>query len=337
MTPAGTHAPADVVIAEDVWGTAFEELARTHHVVRLPQGTGSGDETLREALAGARALVVRNRTEVTADLLAAAPHLKIVARAGVGLDNIDVDAADAAGVVVTAGLGANATSVAEHTLALALSLLRDVIKHDRATRKGIWRRTPGRELAGKTWGILGVGATGLAVARLLAAFGVQVWGYDPYADPQSERIRASGVRLATLDEVVAGADILSVHLPATPETRHLLDADLLARTRPGALLINVGRGEVIDEKALMAALESGHLAGAGLDVRGTEPPELSRLEWLETVILTPHVAGITAESQERIVGMLAEDIAAVLSGQAASHAVGRLRDTPRDTPVEVAS
>lgn len=311
-----------IVVVEDVWGEALETLAGTHDVRWEPDAWVDPD-LLRHAVAEATAVVVRNRAQVTAELLEAAPALRIVARAGTGLDNIDVAAADRAGVVVSAARGANATSVGEHSLLLALGLLRELPEHDRAVHQGSWQRRPGRELSGKTWGLLGVGATGLAVAELLRGFGSRVLAYDPYVDPHDPRIRAAGVTMSDLDIVLGQADVLSVHLPATPETTGLLDADVFGRMKPGAVLISVGRGEVVDEQALADALESGHLAGAGLDVRAVEPPEPSPLDKVSSVIYTPHVAGITVESQERIVSVLADDVAAVLDGREARHAVGK--------------
>jgi D-3-phosphoglycerate dehydrogenase/(S)-sulfolactate dehydrogenase len=301
---------AEILVVEDVWGDPFEHLAASRTIAREPV---VGD------LAGVRALVVRNRTRVDAGLLQAAPSLEVVGRAGVGLDNIDLAAADERGVVVVAPLGANAVSVAEHTLALALAVARDVPAHDRAVRAGRWTRTPGRELAGRTWGLLGFGATGRAVARLAAALDMRVLAYDPYADGNSD------AELADLPAVLGAADVLSVHLPATPQTRGLLGDDALRRMRRDAILVSVGRGEVVDEDALAAALREGRLAGAGLDVRASEPPAPGPLDDAPNVIYTPHVAGITADSQRRIASVLADDICAVLDGGEAEHAVGRHR------------
>nr|WP_246220758.1 NAD(P)-dependent oxidoreductase [Phytoactinopolyspora mesophila] len=291
--------------------------------VRHDPAAWSTPERIVAVAAGARALVVRNRAQVDAALLDALPALHVVARAGTGLDNIDLDAADQRGVVVVAPLGANALSVAEHTLGLALAVARRIVKLDVECRAGGWNRTPGLELSGRTWGVLGAGATARAVARVAAALGMAVIAYDPYVDAGDPELAQLGVRLAPLSEVMATADVISSHLPATDATRHLVDASLLAHVKPQALFVSVGRGEVVDEEALADALESGRLAGAGLDVREQEPPVPGRLEKLDNVVLTPHVAGITAQSQERIVGILAADIEAVLSGAPARHAVGQ--------------
>jgi (S)-sulfolactate dehydrogenase len=303
----------DVLLVEDVWADTFDERFRGLTVRREPVA-GHAD-----LMADARALIVRNRTAVDGDLLAAAPRLEVIGRFGVGLDNIDVAAADACGVVVVAPLGANAISVAEHTVALALALSRELTRHDAAVRAGGWQRAPGRELAGRTWGLLGAGATGQAVARLADALRMPVVAHDPYA-------AADGAfRMVDFGTLLASADVLSVHVPLTAQTRRVLDAAAFARMRPGALLISVGRGEVVDEDALAVALRDGPLGGAGLDVRALEPPRPGPLDAAPNVIFTPHVAGITVESQRRIATILAEDITAVLSGGTASHAVGAHR------------
>jgi len=309
----------DIVITEDVWADELAERFRDRSVLRQPDAW-SDRQQLCALAAGARALVVRNRTPVDRELLAAAPRLEVVGRFGVGLDNIDMPAADAGGVVVVAAAGANAVSVAEHTLALALTLSRQLTEHNAAVRSGRWQRTPGRELAGRTWGLLGAGATGRAVARIAGALRMPVLGYDPYADPAA--VRAAGIKLVSLDDLLATADVLSIHLPLTPRTRNLIGSETLARLRPGSLLINVGRGEVVDEAALASALRSGQVGGAGLDVRAAEPPPPGPLDDAPNVIFTPHVAGITRESQQRIASIIAEDVIAVLDGKAAAHAAG---------------
>jgi len=200
-----------ILISEDVWGTPFQKLEGSFPITRNDD-LWSNPEELKASLKEATALVVRNRTKVTAEVIAAAPKLKVIARAGVGLDNIDIKAADAAGVVVVAGLGANAVSVGELTLGLALALLRNVPGHDVATRDGGWVRTPGRELSGLTWGLLGCGATGLATAKLLQGFSCSVIGYDPYAKS------LSGIELTTFEDVLQRSDVVSIHMPSTAET-----------------------------------------------------------------------------------------------------------------------
>lgn len=293
-----------------------------HHV-------GSDAEQLRDSVSSAAALVVRNRTIVDRSLLESAPKLQIVARAGVGLDNIDLRSADELGVVVVAPLGANAQSVAEHTVALALALARDVVGNDSRVRAGSWERRYGTELAAKTWGVIGLGATGRALCALASAFGMRVVGYDPVLAEGAPLPPGLTSRAGELGELLASADVVSLHLPLTKETERMVNAGFLAGMRAGSYLINVSRGGLVDEDALADAVDSGHLGGAGLDVRSAEPPKLGRLEASNRVVQSPHIAGLTGESQEAIATALASDIAAVLEGSPASHAVGAHRRPKR--------
>jgi D-3-phosphoglycerate dehydrogenase/(S)-sulfolactate dehydrogenase len=309
-----------ILISEDVWGTPFQTLEGSFPITRNDD-LWNNPEELKTTLKDVKALVVRNRTKVTADVIAAAPNLKVIARAGVGLDNIDIKAADAAGVVVVAGLGANAVSVGELTLGLALSLLRNVPGHDVATRDGGWVRTPGRELSGLTWGLLGCGATGVATAKLIQGFNCSVLGYDPYAK------NVSGVELTTFEDVLKRSDVVSIHMPSTPETNGSINAATLALMKKDAIIVNVGRGEVINEADLIAALKAKTIAGAALDVRAQEPPITGEMETIPNLILTPHVAGITKESQLRINQILTANIELVLNSKPATHAVGALKES----------
>jgi D-3-phosphoglycerate dehydrogenase/(S)-sulfolactate dehydrogenase len=309
-----------ILISEDVWGAPFQKLEGSFPITRNDD-LWSNPEELKASLKDVTALVVRNRTKVTAEIIAAAPKLKVIARAGVGLDNIDIKAADAAGVVVVAGLGANAVSVGELTLGLALALLRNVPGHDVATRDGGWVRTPGRELSGLTWGLLGCGATGLATSKLLQGFGCSVIGYDPYAK------NLSNIELTTFDDVLKRSDVVSIHMPSTAETNGSINATSLALMKPDAIIVNVGRGEVINEADLMVALKAKTIAGAALDVRAQEPPVKGEMEEIPNLILTPHVAGITKESQLRINQILTSNIELVLNSKPATHAVGALKES----------
>ena len=309
-----------ILISEDVWGAPFQALEGSFPILRNDD-LWNNPEELKASLKDATALVVRNRTKVTADVIAAAPKLKVIARAGVGLDNIDIKAADAAGVVVVAGLGANAVSVGELTLGLGLALLRNIPGHDVATRDGGWIRTPGRELSGLTWGLLGCGATGLATAKLLQGFGCPVLGYDPYAK------NVPGVELTSFDDVLKRSDVVSIHMPSTSETNGSINAASLALMKSDAIIVNVGRGEVINEADLMAALKAKTIAGAALDVRAQEPPVAGEMEQSPNLILTPHVAGITKESQLRINQILTANIQLVLNSKPATHAVGALKES----------
>lgn len=314
-------APTEVLIAEDIHGGPIERLADRWSIGHHSEAWRDPVE-LVSLVRGAKALVVRNRTQVTRQLLENAPDLRIIARVGVGLDNIDVAAADDHNVVVSAPLGANATSVAEHTIGLALSLARRTVALDAACREGQWTRLPGAELSGGTWGLLGAGATARATGRIAGALGMRVIAYDPFIDPGQPELAAAGIRLLPLMEVLAGSDVLSCHLPATQDTCGLIDAALITQMPSHAILVNVGRGEVINEDDLADALEGGGLSGAGLDVRASEPPVPGRLEKLDSVIVTPHIAGITQQSQHRILDVLCTDIDAVMSGRIARSAVG---------------
>lgn len=304
-----------IICFESVGGSAIAQLADLHSLTTL-DGTELPDDL---DTAGVRAVVVRNRTQVDDHLLSRLPALQIIARVGVGLDNIDVGAAQRRGVVVASPRGANARSVAELTLALALAVARRLVPLDHSTRNGMWDRRPGRELYGRTWGLLGAGATGLATGQLARAMGMRVVAHDPHAD-ESELAR-KGIQPMSLEQVFTEAEVLSCHLPATSGTYGMVGSRLLSSLREGAIFINTGRGEVVDEQALVAALRSGRLSGAGLDVRAIEPPALGSLERLDNVVLTPHVAGITVDSQDHILSVLAADITAVLAGGAALNAV----------------
>jgi D-3-phosphoglycerate dehydrogenase/(S)-sulfolactate dehydrogenase len=317
-----------ILISEDVWGAPFEKLGGSFPILR-EDDLWKNPEDLKAKIKDATALVVRNRTQVTAEIIAAAPKLKVIARAGVGLDNIDIKAADAAGVVVVAGLGANAVSVGELTLGLALSMMRSIPAHDLATREGKWNRTPGRELSGLTWGLLGCGATGMATARLIQGFNCKVLGYDPFVQADDPRLPALNMSMHSLEDVLKGADVISIHMPSTPQTNNTINAATLALIKPSAIIVNVGRGEVINEADLITALKAKTIAGAALDVRAQEPPVVGELETLSNVILAPHVAGITSESQLRINEILTANIELALTGKAAVNAVGSIKESTR--------
>ena len=311
-----------IVISEDVWSEDFVELQKRFPITHESDLWNRKDD-LKTMLADAQALVVRNRTQVTRELLEAAPKLRVVARAGVGLDNIDLKAADENGIVVVAALGINAVAVAELTLGLAISLARSIAERDRSTRAGEWNRGAGTEITGKTWGLLGFGATGRAVAKLLAGFGCTVIAYDPFVTS------ADGVTLTSLDEVVAQSDILSIHLPATKDTNGVINRALLEKMKRTALIVNVGRGEVVNEVELEGALREQIIAGAALDVRVIEPPKNDLFKDLANVILTPHIAGITKESQAAINRVLVSEIEAALTQSPHQFAVGKVKQATR--------
>ena len=257
-----------ILISEDVWSEDFVALQKRFPITHEPD-LWNRKEDLKQALLSAEALVVRSRTQVTRELIEAAPKLKIIARAGVGLENIDIKAADDCGVVVAAALGINATAVAELTLGLALALARSIVERDVSTRNGEWNRAAGTELSGKTWGLLGFGATGRAVAKLLSGFGCEVIAYDPFVKS------ADSAKLVDLDSVIKNADVISIHLPTTKETTGLINSSLIAKMKSNAILLNVGRGEIINEADLEGALREKKIAGAALDYRDWETSMIS--------------------------------------------------------------
>jgi (S)-sulfolactate dehydrogenase len=250
---------------------------------------------LMAELQQAAGLVVRNQTQVDAELLAAAPHLRVVGRLGAGLDNIDVPLLREGGVELVHGGGLNARAVAEYALGAALTLARRLAASDRDVRAGRWDRYVGEELGGDRMGVVGLGATGAELCRLARALGMDVIGHDPYLEPPE------GVRAATLDEVLRTSLVVSVHVPLLESTRNLIGAPQLASMRPGAILINASRGGIVDEVALAAALRQGRPGGAALDVRPQEPPAPDDpLRTLDNVLLTPHLAGLSRQSQDAI-------------------------------------
>lgn len=269
---------------------------------------------LRDALARAHALLVRSDTQVTAELIAAAPLLRVIGRAGIGVDNIDLAAATRRGIAVLNAPGANTVSAAEHTLALLLSLVRRVPWAAQSMRDGAWDRKAfgGTELRGKTLGVVGLGRIGAHVARVARALGMTVVAHDPYLP--AHRADDLGVALLPLEDLLAQADVVTLHLPLTDATRHLLDRSRIGGMKAGAYLVNAARGELVDEAALADALTAGHLAGAAVDVFVTEPlPAESPLRRVETLLLTPHLAASTREAQDRAALEICQAVLAALA------------------------
>lgn len=263
------------------------------------------------------ALLVRSRTAVTREVLAAAvPRLKVVGRAGAGVDNIDLPAAREHGVVVVNAPNANTTAVAELTMGLMLSLARQVPQATASLRAGEWRKADfsGIELHGKTLGLVGVGRVGSAVAALSAAMGMRVLGYDPLLPPDT--LRQRGAEPAELEALLAGSDFVSLHVPLDRGTHQMINAQQLARIKPGAFLVNTARGNVVDEAALLQALESGRIAGVALDVFGREPPGPDPLLQHPAVVATPHIGAQTAEARQRVALDIATEVLAALRGEA---------------------
>ncbi len=307
-----------VLIAEKLAPSVLEVFGDEADV-RHVDGTDRG--ALFVALADADALLVRSSTRVDAEALAHAPRLKVVARAGVGLDNVDVPAATSRGVMVVNAPTSNIVSAAEHAVALLLAVARRIPAADASLRAGQWKRSAfsGVELAGKTVGVVGLGKIGQLVAQRIAAFGTDVIAYDPYVLPA--RAAQLGIELVDLDELLARADAISIHLPKTPETLGLIGADQLAKTKPGVLIVNAARGGLVDEPALADAVREGQVGGAGIDVFATEPTTSSPLFELPEVVVTPHLGASTAEAQDRAGIDVARSVQLALRGEFVPDAV----------------
>lgn len=307
-----------LLLTEEILDPSLDELSARHEVLREPD-LWKDRAALLARLADVDGVMVRNMTTVDRAFLEAAPRLRVIGRIGVGLDNLDLRAISERGIVVCYPPEENAVSVAEHVFALLLSLARHIPAADRCVREGRWDRSRhiGIELAGRTLGILGLGRIGFRVAVRARAFGMRVLAYDPYLVPQHPAVTETGSELAPLEEVLTRSDVVTLHLPLTEETRHLIDAERLGRMKPGSLLINTSRGPAVDERALYEALVSGHLGGAALDVREQEPPGESPLHTLPNVLLTPHIASWTEESLHRVISTVAADVDRVLSGRPA--------------------
>jgi D-3-phosphoglycerate dehydrogenase len=287
-----------IVVADDLSASALDLLRAEGW--SIDARSGRAPDQLKLDLVDADALVVRSATKVTADIIAAAPKLRAIARAGTGVDNVQVDAATARGIVVMNAPGANSISVAELAMAQILALARKLPAADASMKQGAWDKKGflGEEIRGKVLGLAGLGRIGLAVARRARAFEMTVIAHDPFVSPE---IGAElGIEMVTLDELCARADYLSLHLPSTPETRRTFNADRLARCKKGLRLVNTARGDLIDEAALAAAIQSGHIGGAALDVYEFEPTKDHTLQKLPQVVASPHIAASTREGQELV-------------------------------------
>jgi D-3-phosphoglycerate dehydrogenase / 2-oxoglutarate reductase len=310
---------ARVLIADELSPAAIAVLEDRDLLVDVRTGLAEAD--LAAVIGDYDGLAVRSATKVTARVLAAADNLKVIGRAGIGVDNIDMDAATSRGVVVMNTPFGNSVTTAEHTLALMLALARRLPAADRSTRAGKWEKSRfiGTELAGKVLGLIGCGNIGAIVADRAQGLKMRVIAYDPYLAP--ERARDLGVEKVSFDDLLARADLISLHAPLTDSTRDLLDRAALARTKPGVRIVNCARGGLIDEAALCDAIHSGHVAGAALDVFVEEPARSSPLFELDEVVVTPHLGASTAEAQEKVAVQIAEQIADYLTTGAVVNAL----------------
>ncbi len=307
-----------VLIAEELSPATVEALG-TDFDIRSVDGTDRG--ALLAALPDASAVLIRSATQIDAEALAAAPALKVVARAGVGLDNVDIKAATEAGVMVVNAPTSNIISAAELTIGHILSLARHIPAAHASLAAGEWKRSKftGTELYEKTVGIIGLGRIGALITARLQAFGVEVIAYDPYVSPA--RAQQLGVRLVSLDELLEQSDFISIHMPKTPETTGMISTPQLAKMKKTAYIVNVARGGLIDEDALYEALTTGVIAGAGLDVFNAEPPVDQRLLPLPNVVVTPHLGASTDEAQEKAGVSVARSVRLALEGELVPDAV----------------
>jgi D-3-phosphoglycerate dehydrogenase len=310
---------ARVLVTEKLAERGLDALRTAGHDVDVRLDL-SPDELL-EVVVGAEALIVRSATQVTAEVLHAGEALAVVGRAGIGLDNVDVEAATRRGVMVVNAPESNVLSAAEHAMALLLAQARNIPQAHAALVAGKWERSKweGVELHGKTLGVVGLGRIGALVAQRALAFGMRLCAYDPYVSP--DRARHMGVELLPLDELVAESDFLTIHLPKTSETAGLIGADLLAKAKPGLRIVNAARGGIVDEAALADALRSGVLGGAAIDVFASEPCTDSPLFSLPGVVVTPHLGASTAEAQDKAGVTIAEQVNLALAGDFVPFAV----------------
>ena len=310
---------ARILVTESIADRGLNQLRAAGHEVDVQ--VGLTPDQLLSAVRGARALIIRSATKVTAEVLAAGSDLIVVGRAGIGLDNVDVPAATRQGVMVVNAPQSNIISAAEQAMALLLASARNVCQAHAGLKNGKWERSKweGVELHGKTIGIVGLGRVGALVAQRCLAFGMRLLAFDPFVT--DERARAMGVELTSLEEVVRQSDFLSIHLPKTKETTGLIGADLLRTARPDLRIINTARGGIVDEEALYNAIKSGQIAGAGLDVFNEEPCTDSPLFTLPSVVATPHLGASTREAQDKAGDTIAEMVKLALAGEFVPFAV----------------
>jgi D-3-phosphoglycerate dehydrogenase / 2-oxoglutarate reductase len=296
------------ILVSDALGDAGIEIFKAAQGVTVDVQTGLDPDELRSIIAAYDALVIRSATKVTADLLNAADRLKVVGRAGIGLDNVDIPAATRRGVVVMNTPTGNVVTTAEHAIAMLLALSRNIPLGTGSLKAGQWikKKLQGREVFNKVLGVIGFGKIGAIVADRARGLKMKVWVHDPYVNP--EKIEKAGFKSVDLDELYDQSDYISVHVPKLKETLSLIDATAFERMKQGVMLINCARGGIVDEAALLAALKNGKVAGAALDVFETEPPGTSPLLELPQVICTPHLGASTKEAQTNVAVAVAEQI-----------------------------
>ncbi len=307
---------AKIIITEFMTRASVDDLSRDFDVV-YEQDLFERPEDLMGLVGDADGLIVRNRTQVTADLLAAAGRLRVIGRLGVGLDNLDMAACEARGIPVFAAIGANDASVAEYVIGAAFHLIRRAFTATPRILAGEWPRQDffGEELEGRRIGLVGFGSIARVVASKVQSLGLETFAFDPHVDP-ADPAWTTVTRMPDLPGLLGAVDIVSLHVPKLPSTLNMIDRAAIARMKPGAILINAARGGIVDEEALAEALRAGHLGGAALDVLETEPPSeasVAGFRGLDNLLLTPHIAGPTVQSDVRVSGVTADHVRRVLS------------------------
>jgi len=310
---------ARVLVSEEISDKGLDLLREAGHEVDVQ--IGLDEAGLAAAIVGAQAIIIRSATTVSAELLSAGTDLKIVGRAGIGLDNVDVDAATERNVLVANAPFSNAITAAEHTMAMLLAQARNIAHAHAALVEGRWERSKwnGVELAEKTLGIVGLGRIGGLVAARARAFDMEIIAFDPYVAP--ERAAGMGIELVDLETLIGTSDFVTLHLARTPDTMNLINAELLAKAKPGLRLVNVARGGIIDEAALAEAISNGPVGGAAIDVFAEEPTVVSPLFTLPEVTVTPHLGASTVEAQLKAGVQVAEQVVLALAGQPVPFAV----------------
>ena len=308
------------VLIADKMSPRAEALFKEHKI-EVDVAVGLKLSELIERIGAYDGLAIRSATKVTAEVLAAAENLKVVGRAGIGVDNVDLEAATGGGVVVMNTPSGNATTTAEHTIALLFSLARQIPAADRSTQAGKWEKSRfmGVELTGKTLGVVGCGNIGAIVASRALGLSMRVAAYDPYLS--ADRAKALGIEKVELDELLANSDFITLHVPLTEKTKGIIDRAALAKTKPGVRILNCARGGLVVEEDLKEAMESGHVAGAALDVFSQEPAKENPLFGLENLVATPHLGAATAEAQEKVAIQIAEQMSDYLNNGAVTNAL----------------
>lgn len=324
----------NVLITEKIEGQWIEKLKSRFSVKIVPKLWQNPDK-LKDLISDCNAIIIRNQTNLSKAIISEAEELKVIARAGAGLNNVDVESASESGIVVVNTPDQNSISVAEHTIGMMLSLARKMTSANSCTQEGNWDREQfiGTELFDKTLGVVGLGRIGFLTALRAQAFGMNILAYDKFVSPDAAVVTESRAKVVGLDELLEKSDFVSCHIPLTSDTKHFFNYERFCQMKSTAFFLNLARGEVVDERDLIRALNKGKIKGAGLDVRENEPPESNPFSMMDNILLTPHIAAFTEEAQERVTTALCKDVIKVLEGKPAKNFVNF--STPKSSQVSV--